>query len=194
MIRITQREDGSFIVEGDAQSCQTAKDILISQYKDTIELVRPKSKVSAMQLRREALGMSKSRLSELTGMCAPFLNDIEQGRRKASLQTQVKIAGALDCLPGDIFPYVGDNCTARWSGREKRKHKDDGPLRKLRKVRKLYMAEVAKIIGLEYYAYVAIEVSNRCENEEICLKFQELYGVTLAELGLCENCRRMRNG
>jgi len=52
---------------------------------------------------REKRGISQQHLSELAGLNRNYVSDVERGRRNPCLGNIVKLAEALDVLPGDLF-------------------------------------------------------------------------------------------
>ncbi|BCX49851.1 transcriptional regulator, XRE family protein [Haloferula helveola] len=59
--------------------------------------------VSRLKARRESLGMSLSRLSELAGMSHVGILQIESGERSPQLRTIIKLAAALDLKLAKLF-------------------------------------------------------------------------------------------
>ena len=56
--------------------------------------------------RRKALRLTQERLSELADISASFLGHIERGTRKASIETIVRIAEALDVCVCAFIPQM----------------------------------------------------------------------------------------
>lgn len=52
---------------------------------------------------REKRGMSQQKLSELAGLNRNYVSDVERGRRNPCLNNIVKLAEALDVMPGELF-------------------------------------------------------------------------------------------
>lgn len=53
--------------------------------------------------RRKALRMTQERLSEKAGVSVSFIGHVERGTRKASLETLINVAQALDLSPNEIL-------------------------------------------------------------------------------------------
>jgi len=49
------------------------------------------------------INMSQEKLSELSGLCSPYVYKIERGDKTASIRTLVKLADGLDILPSSLI-------------------------------------------------------------------------------------------
>lgn len=61
---------------------------------------------AGIKVRREKLGFSQEELAERAGLHRTYIGGIEQGRRNLSLLNIVKIAGALNLPPEELFKGI----------------------------------------------------------------------------------------
>ncbi len=55
---------------------------------------------------RKKLGLTQEELAEKVGITGNFIGHIERGNKKASLDTLIKLADALEILIGNLFTEV----------------------------------------------------------------------------------------
>ncbi len=61
-----------------------------------------------VRARRLSLGMSQEALAERAGLHYTYIGQIERGEKNASIETMVKLCGALDITLETLFEKMGD--------------------------------------------------------------------------------------
>lgn len=62
-----------------------------------------------LEYRRVEIGMSKRKLSELSGITPPYLREVLRGERKPSILILVSICKAMDLKVSDVFLALENN-------------------------------------------------------------------------------------
>lgn len=55
--------------------------------------------------RRDAVGLTQSKLAEIVGVTQPTISSLERGRYVPSDDLKWRLAGALGCLITELFPF-----------------------------------------------------------------------------------------
>lgn len=58
---------------------------------------------ATIKAKRDALGISQEELADRAGLHRTYIGGVEQGRRNLSLLNILKIAGALEVKPEELF-------------------------------------------------------------------------------------------
>lgn len=74
---------------------------------------RPKERINGLQSafgkivreRRNALGISQEKLTELAALHFTYVSSVERGERNLSISNIAKIANALGCSMKDLMPF-----------------------------------------------------------------------------------------
>lgn len=61
-----------------------------------------------IRARRQSLGMSQEALAERAGLHYTYIGQIERGEKNASIETMVKLCGALETTLETLFEKIGE--------------------------------------------------------------------------------------
>lgn len=185
VIEIFEHTDGSATVKLAGESMAGVIVHLLAQVGFRDVVIKHAAPVQSKLLKRRLfLRLTQNAVCTHAGICRTYYDQLETGVKRASYETQLRVAAALGCRIEDVFDYVGRSCLRDKAGRMCAAAKAR-PVKRLRKARGMTIPQVAEVIGITYEMYEMIERTNKCDDCDICEELQRLFGVTLAELGLC---------